>query len=231
MSDPADTPTFLSRLGPVVRPILAAFPYAGGSLATLWSEWDTSRKFKRVEGTVLEILRNLELRGDRYDFRRLGDAEMQILEAALEKAQSEHREAKRKRFARLVAAAWTDHIERPFEERMRFVRALDELDETHVGILAFLAQQADEGRYPNYPEVGDAVGIAENERDEVLLPALDTLASGHGFIRRAWGLASGQAGVLISETLSVEGIARNCEHTITEAGRRFLEAVTIQDDK
>ena len=160
----------------------------------------------------------------------IGDAEMQILEAVLEKVQSEHRERKRCRFARLVASDWTARTNEPFEDRMRFVRALDELDELHIAILRFLAEESEGNRTPSYAQIGDATSVAENERDQRLLPSLNLLASDFGFIRRGWDMSSGTSKLLSSANLSPEGIARKCEHTITEMGLRFLRAVSLPSE-
>ena len=39
-------------------------------------------------------------------------------------------------------------------------------------------------------------------------------------------MSSGDSRILFTQNLSPEGIAKSCGHTITDAGRRFLEAVT-----
>ena len=214
-----------STLTLVVRAGLAAVPFAGGSLATAWSDWDTNRRFKRVEHTLVELRRALEEVQQSFAPDRIGEAEMHILEAVLARVQSEHRERKRRQFAKLVASDWTERLDEPFEDRMRFVRGLDELDELHINILAFLAGQG-EGT-PSYMEIGEKMGVAENERDQRLLPALNLLASAFGFIRRGWDMSSGKGAILFTQNLSPEGIARKCEHTITEMGRRFLRAVSL----
>jgi len=152
---------------------------------------------------------------------------MQILEAVLNRVQSEHREKKRVRFARLVASDWSERVDRPFDERMQFVRALDELDELHIELLDYLEKQAVAERMPGFDEIAGQLRIPGEQRGELLVPALNTLASSYGFIRRGWGLSSGQSAVLFSRNLSPEGIARGCEHAVTDAGRRFLQAVSV----
>ena len=119
--------------GSVVRAALNAFPL-GGVVACAWSEWDTSRRFSRIEETLNELRELLELHSDRFDAHVLREPEMQLLESALDKVQREHREAKRRHFARLLAYSWTTGVERPFEERMRFIAALDEFDELHIAV-------------------------------------------------------------------------------------------------
>jgi hypothetical protein len=211
----------------VVRVALSAIPHIGGPLVTAWAEWDTNRRFCRVQQTLDELARALADRKACFRADHVGEPEMQILEAVLAKVQVEHRVAKRRRFAMLVVSDWTRGDDRPFEERMNFIRALDEMEETHIRVLAYLRQQADSNGPPSFAEIGNAAAIPDDERDQRLLPALNTLASDYGFIRRAWGISSGEGHILSTKNLSPEGIARKCEHTITTIGRRFLDSVSL----
>lgn len=211
-----------SSFGSIVRPILAGVPAVGSSLATAWAEWDTGRRFARIETTVRHLAFCLETLADKFDPTVIGDEELQLLEEVLRRVQIEHRELKRQRFGQLLVGTWTSQRHRPFEERMQHIRALEEFSDLHIEILQFLAQQAEAEVTPSYAAIGDTVDIPADHRDAELIPALDRLASGYGFITRAWG---GKAVPLITTNLSVEGIARKCEHTITDAGRRFLDAL------
>ena len=70
--------------------------------------------------------------------------------------------------------------------------------------------------------------VAADQRDQRLIPALDVLASSYGFIRREWWMSSGKKGTwLWTRGLGPEETARACEHTITDLGRRFLQAVSL----
>lgn len=105
---------------------------------------------------------------------------------------------------------------------MRHIRALDEFDDLHIEILEFLRTQADACTFPTFEAIGDAVHIAQEAHNEELLPALDRLASGYGFIHRGWNMTSIATSLVGTRNLSPEAIARKCEHTITDAGRQFL---------
>lgn len=218
----------LALVGPVLRTALSALPF-GGAVATGWNEWDTGRRFQNIENTIAELGRQLELRAPAFDPQRLGSAEMHLLDMAIEKVQREHREGKRRRFAALIADAWCSGFSRPFEEKARFLAALDDFDELHIAILKYVASETDAGRFPSYVAIGEAMAIPTGNLDEILLPAMEKLTSGYGFVRRAWDMSSGEGKILFTKNLSPEGIARKCEHTITDAGRRFLAAVAIED--
>jgi len=53
---PEDTHTLI---GAIAKSALAAVPVVGGSLATAWSEWDSSRRFSRIEGVMNDIASQL----------------------------------------------------------------------------------------------------------------------------------------------------------------------------
>jgi hypothetical protein len=211
--------------GAIVRTYLAGVPGVGEAIATAWSEWDTNRRFHRVESTVRELAARLAMIADRLDPISIGDEELQLLEEVLRRVQIEHRELKRQRFAQLLVGTWTSQRHRPFDERMSHIMALEEFSDLHIEILKFVAGQANSNNFPSYAAIGDAVDISHDRRDADLVPALDRLASGYGYIKRAWDMKSGGGGLLRSTNLSTEGIARNCDHTITDAGRRFLAAI------
>ncbi len=229
MCSPQDEPTQLGTLLVVVRGALQAFPY-GGQVAAIWSDWSTHRRLQRIDSVVRALGEALESLGTRFDPERMGDAEMQILEAVLDRAKVEHRDRKRERFVRLLAFDWTEGLDAPFDERMHFVRALDALDELHIRILVYLSAEAESSKYPSYQQIAEAMQIPKGERAAQLIPALDSLASSFGFIRRAWGMSTREGKILLSTHLSPEGIARGCEHTITDMGRRFLRAVVLADE-
>lgn len=215
----------LSRIGKIVRPLLAAVPNIGGSLATIWSDWDTNRRFERVEKTLKELSVKLN-KEQGFDITTLTDADMQILETVLQKVMIEHRERKRKYFANILISTWTRQHDLPYEERMKFVEAIESFDDIHIEILKYINKASSEYFIPSYSEIGEKIlgnDFSEEEKDAILLPAIDKLATGYGFIRRAWNLSKKEKGaVLFSDNLSVEGIARKCEHIITEPGKRFL---------
>lgn len=214
----------ITLLGKVVGPGLATIPVFGGALSASWSQWDTSRRFKRIESFIADMVQMLERLGRSFDPTNIGDAHMQLLEEVLRRVQIEHRENKRKHFAELIVSTWHENCKRPFKENMSFVRALDEFDDLHIDILHML-RSVDNEKYPTYVEIGDHLRILEQDRDRILIPALDRLASGYGFIKRAWGMQKQEGAVLFTQNLSPEGIARKCEHTLTETGSRFLVAI------
>ncbi len=197
----------------------------GGALGSIWSQWDTNQRFARIDSFLKEFAKQIEALGNRFDPNNIGDDGMRFLEEAAKRIASEHREMKRKRFASLVLATWTQRRNCPFEENMVFIRALDEFEEFHISLLLFLKDAGD--KFPSFTNIGEALGVLVEDRDKILVPALDRLASGYGFIKRAWGMSNkdGKLVALATQNLSQEGIARKCEHTITPLGISFLDSI------
>jgi hypothetical protein len=206
-----------------VRAGLNALPF-GGVVASLWSDWDTNRRHQRIEETLDQLRLKLErLIPSDYDASHIGEAEMQLLEDALNRVAREHREWKRRAFAHMIAACWT-RTEHPFDERLTFLRALDDFSEIHIHVLRLLAAAGEDG--PHFRAIRESVTAeqaCEEDQDSQLIPVLESLASDYRFIQRGIGMISGSGRPLNSHNLSPENIAKNCEHRITAAGRRFLQ--------
>ena len=213
----------------LVGPGLAGIPGVGGPLSALWSQWDTNRRFNRIEETIHELTRLLALPAYRLATDDLCDEDMQILEAALHRVQMAHTEEKRVLFARLVASCWTNARQHPFDERILFVNALSAFNEYHLRTLTILNDEGLDGAVA-YATLRDTVASAipsEIEKDSVMVPTLEMLAAQYGFIQRAWGLngPSYKSAALMSRNLSAEGLARKCNHAITPLGERFMTSL------
>jgi hypothetical protein len=211
--------------GDLIGPALSLIPCVGGALAAVWSQWDTNQRFARVKSFLEELSKKIEALGNQLNPDNVGEVEMRLLEETAKRVASEHRKAKRKRFASLVVSTWTNRRSYPFEENMALIRALDEFDDLHINVLAFLKNTGD--RCPSFTEIGDALGIQKEDRDGLLIPAIDRLASGYGFIKRGWEMSSAKnsGNPLGTKNLSPEGIARKCEHKITSLGIAFLNSI------
>jgi len=221
----------LTQYGAVVRTGLAAIPTIGGALATAWSEWDTSRRFSRVEEAVNQLASSLTELGKKFDPDSIGDEELQLLEEVLRRIQIEHRERKRQRFVQLLTGAWTTQRDRPFDEKLRHVRALEQFSDDHISILKFLEVAKVNRICPTYKAIAKELKVPSDQEDERLLPALNDLASVFGFIKRAKGMTldtsqEKKGKLLMNTNLSPEGVARGCNHTITDAGHRFLKLLS-----
>jgi hypothetical protein len=208
----------MSVFGSIVRAGLSIAPGTGG-IASLWGDWDISRRFARVEGWIEDVASTLEARRDMFDPSRLSDAEMQLLEHTLNCVSREHRDWKRKQFANLAASNWI-HTERPYEERELFIRALDDFDLIHLKILHTLeSRQALEpiSATTLYEEVF-AGNVSDENKFGVFMPAMNSLAAEYGLVRRR-----GQRDGKIMMNINPDGLTFHCLCLLSPAGERFVE--------
>ena len=216
----------MTDIGAIVRTGLNLVPICGGALANGWSEWDTSRRFSRIEETVSEIVNRLNNAASTLP-GTLNDAEYQLLEEVLRRVQIEHRYTKRIFFAKLLVECWTTGINDSYEKRMMFVRALDRFDELHICILRYLDDLGeDQKHYPNPTAIASEVGIEDSSVREVLYPVLDLLAREFAFIDRNWTLGGQENVPLLTGNLGPENLVGKCGHKITSLGHEFLAYIS-----
>jgi len=224
MGDKESQPLAVSSvMGSVVRAGLNTVPFAGG-IASLWADWDTSRRFHRVEAAIIELGKSLSSVGDRFDPSRLGEAEMQLLEQTLERLSREHREWKRSYFVKLLASNWIN-VDRPFEERALFERALDEVDHVHLKILHFLKNEADLNADPiRINELYDSLFPAAEPdfKFGVFMPAMNLLAAQFGFIRRK-AINTGKTMLGVNP----DGLTFMAAAILAPLGRRFIDSIDL----
>ena len=210
-----------SLIGSLVRAGLNTAPFAGG-IASLWSDWDTSRRFGRVELAIRNLGEQLS-HVKAFDPSRLGDPEMQLLEDVLQRVAREHREVKREMFVRLLAANWV-HVELPFDERLLFQRALDEFDQVHLQLMGALGDAHRHGRelVPSEELCRLVFGEAADEQTRygVFVPALNKLAAEYGFVRRR-GMGHGK----LMSGINPDGLVFHVNCLLGPLGRRFLESL------
>jgi hypothetical protein len=216
-----------SLLSSVVRAGLSTAPFAGG-IASVWSDWDSSRRFARIDRAVRELALALDRMGSRFDPTRLGEAEMQLLEQILERISREHREWKRAHFVNLLASDWV-HVETPFEEREHFGRALESFDHIHLRIMSHLDERARQDLDPIdvndlYRSIAaDAAG--EEFKFGIFMPAMNMLAGDFGFVRRR---APKDTGVLM-RGVNPDGLTFHCLCLLLPQGQRFMRFLNLSD--
>ncbi len=127
----------LSSLVPCVGSVLSAI--ASGRLV--------DRKLARVTETIDFLRFELgELRADVDEQYVASEDFEELLELAMRRAADERGEEKRRLYARFLAHGMTDRRNATFEENVRFLRTIEELQPVHVEILRILSEESDENR-------------------------------------------------------------------------------------
>jgi hypothetical protein len=222
----AYVPNMKDELSAIVRTVLSTLPHGGPTLAAAWNEWDTNRRFQRVESFLKVLEQELAKLADRFDPSKIGDKELQLLEDTIQRVQSEHREWKRIGFAILLKSAWEVAPETPFEECMHFNRALDDFDDIHMNVLRYLNDLPINAPAPDPAGLAGALQLSPGAKKYTLMPALDLLCARYRFIERNWSLAGKGGAMLTTGNLGPENLANDCGHKITALGRRFIASIT-----
>jgi hypothetical protein len=180
----SDESSSLSLFGAVVRAALNTAPFTGG-IASLWSDLLMDRQMKRVQSAIQEMAEQL-LRLKTFDPSRIGEAEMHLLDDALQRVAREHREEKRKMFARLLAVNWVN-VTTPFDERLYFQQALDDFNQIHLRLLHLLRLEHKSGREAvpsaDLCSLAFGTGLDEETKFGVFVPALNKIAAQYGLVR------------------------------------------------
>lgn len=129
----------------VAAVVTSAVPWLGGPISAVLSGISAGRKYERVRGVlngVVEDLRDFKSSASE-DFVRTEDFE-ELLEKTLNQAAEERSDEKRK----LYRAFLTDAIAspgKPYDEQVRFLRTLEEIQPDHLRILKALSQPPEGG--------------------------------------------------------------------------------------
>ena len=191
----------------------SAIPWIGGPVSNVLGGISMGRKLARVREVLEGLVEDLaEYKSDvAEDFVKTEEFE-ELLEQTLRRAADERNDEKR----RIYRAFLTDAIEspgQPYDEQIRFLRTLEELQLDQLRVLRALSQAPD----PNSGMMGSPIqtlrqrlpGLEETRIEELVaqlnnlrvtnMTSLKTMMTGHG--------------------------AANLQHAVTQYGQRFLQYI------
>jgi hypothetical protein len=222
-SDKQSQPRLPSIISSIVRAGLSSAPFTGG-VASLWSDWESNCRLKRIELAIGQLGENLS-RIKSFDPSQLGDAEMQLLEDALQRIAREHRQGKRATFVQILASNWINS-NASFDERLLFQRAFDEFDPVHIQILQTLQNEHKHGKETVVSTDLCNLMFGENADEQakfgVYVPALNKLAAEYGFVRRR---ATNDGRIMVG--IEPEGLVFHLNCRLLPLGYRFLESISV----
>ncbi len=173
----------------------SAIPYLGGPISSVLSGVGTARRMRRVSEVVHQLAEDLKGFKSEVTEKYVRTEEFEeLLERTLRQASDERNEEKR----RILAAFLADDIRAPgpsYDEKLRFLRTLEELQPDHLAVVKALAQEPD--RDPGMmgspsqtlkkrlPGIGSDAHLAElvaqlNTMRVTNLQSLNTMMTGHG---------------------------------------------------
>jgi hypothetical protein len=187
----------------------SAVPWIGGPVSNVLGGISMGRKLARVREVLEGLVTDLaEFKSEVAEEYVKTEEFEELLEQTLKRAADERNEEKR----RIYRAFLTDAIEspgKPYDEQIRFLRTLEELQPDHLKVLRALSQtpEPNPGITPNQtlrrrlPELEEAriedLVTQLNDLRVTNLTNLKVMMTGHG--------------------------AENLQHAITQYGNRFLQ--------
>jgi hypothetical protein len=178
----------------VAAVVTGAIPWLGGSISSVIGGISAGRKYERVRHVlngVVEDLRDFKSKASE-EYVRTEDFE-ELLEKTLNQVSEERSEEKRKLYRAFLTEAIASPG-KPYDEQVRFLRTLDEIQPDHLRIIKALSQPPEGGsgisgspsntlslRLPDMPKerIGDLVGQL-NDLRVIGMTSLNTMMTFHG---------------------------------------------------
>lgn len=189
----------------------SAIPYVGGPISNILSGVGTVRRINRIREIVDQLAADLAgFKSDATEKYVSTEEFEELLERTLRQASDERSEEKR----RIYAAFLADDIRAPgpsYDEKVRFLRTLEELQPDHLAVLrAFSAQ----------PDVNpDSIGSPSQTLSRRLPQMNDAQISDLVTQLNGMQLANLQS---LNVMMTGHGAA-DLRHSVTEYGHRFLK--------
>jgi hypothetical protein len=121
-------------------------PELGGVVSNLLSGAASKRRNERMREAVAYVLALVaDVSTEQKNYVRSEDFEDLLVET-LERVRAERSEAKRRAYGHLLASAVRNAGEPGYDEQLRYLRVLEELQPDHLGMLAAITQEHDESQ-------------------------------------------------------------------------------------
>jgi len=126
----------------VVGTVSSLTPLLGGPLSSILMGISGDRRFDRVRGIIIELAERLgDVEADREAFLRSEDFEDLLIET-LQRVAAERDEGKRQAYRNILLNAVRD-ARQSYDETLRFLRVLEQLQPDHVEVLRAYAEPAE----------------------------------------------------------------------------------------
>ena len=187
-------------------------PWLGGPLAAVLTGMSSARKMRRIREVLATVSADVnDLRTDvQRMYVRSEDFE-DLLEQTLRVAAAERNQEKREMYGAFLAGAINSPGEPPYDEQIRILRTLEQLQSDHVRLIKAIAQIPD---LTNPGLTDSPINVLRARLPEMPEPRIDDLVQQVNDLRIA---NTGELRVM----MTWEG-AQDLRSTITPFGKRFL---------
>ena len=203
----------------IAAPLVAAVPWLGGPLAAVLSGISVGRKIGRVREAMAALAVELEGFEEQAskDYVHTEDFQ-ELFERTLRQVADERSAAKRTMYARFLAGL-VKSPGQPYEEQLRLLRTLEELQPDHLRILKAMSQE---------PELGSGLSSTFEATLRDRLPGMTA--------ERIGDLASQLNDLRVADLTSLRTMmtyngAQDLRGHITPYGQRFMQYIETDEPK
>jgi len=148
-------------------------PWVGGPVSAVLSGMSISRKMGRIKEVILNMADKIQGLESEVSKDYVKTEEFQeLLEKTLKQVADERNDEKRKAYAAFLAGDIKSPMESYYEEKIRFLRTLEDMQINHIQILKAMMQEPD----PNPAMIGSVSKTLEKRLPNIPLERVSDLA-------------------------------------------------------
>jgi hypothetical protein len=202
----------------VTAAVASIVPWVGGPIGAVLTGMSQTRKINRVREVLVNMAHQIkDIDTDvSQNYVKTEDFE-ELLEKTLRQAAEERNEEKRRAYAAFLA----NDIKspgRPYDEKIRILRTLEEIQADHIRVLKVLLQEPD----PNIEKTSSIGAISQTLQRQ--LPDMSSEAI-TDLARQLTDMRLAELGSL--NTMMTARGAEDLRSRVTEYGRRFVQYILI----
>jgi dsDNA-binding SOS-regulon protein len=215
------TTTTSETIADIATVVASVVPWVGGPVSAVLAGISLNRKIERIRGVLTDMADQIKNVTSEEAKNYVQTEDFQdLLEKTLRQSADERVQEKRKAYAAFLA----NDISMPgqdYDEKLRILRTLEQVQMDHIRVLKALLQE------PDYGSITGSIGSVRQTLEK-RLPDLD----GTKLIDLAEQLATMRLtnSVMFTTMMTARG-AEELQHIVTPYGRRFLEFVHPNTEK
>ena len=198
----------------LVTLLSSVVPVFGGAVGHVFSEWAAARRTERLRDVLTGVVEKISALGTRVQDDYIRSEEFEdLLDQTLRRVANERHESKRRLYREFLVSAISSPA--PYDEQLRVVRILEELQAVHIALIRAIAQEPDPIRSSH--GTGSFAATLRRRMSGVSMEIIEELIALLNSMR-----------ITKLENIKSMGTAHGSEdlrHTITLFGRRFVEYI------
>ena len=195
--------------------VSSAIPWVGSPISNVLSGVSFGRRLSRVREVLIDLIHDLQgFKSDVSETYVKTEEFEELLERTLRQAAEERTEEKRRIYRQFLVGTIKSPGE-PYEEQLRFLRTLEEMQPDHIQVLRALMQKPDSHLVSGFS--GSPRQTLSKRPPDIPADRIEDLVSQLNDMRITTLTAM--------RTMMTARGTQNLEHTITSFGQRFLKFI------